>query len=83
MAYRINKKIGEAAYVVDLPKHMGIDSLFNILDLYSYTGEKVKEVFKNTKLEDELFWGENDAIINRKLIASLNGQKVCMGKVCY
>ena len=27
-------KIGENAYVVDLPKHMGIDSILNISDLY-------------------------------------------------
>ena len=52
--YKIIKKIGENTYVVDLPKHIGLDSTFNILDLYSYTGESVKEVSNNTKLEDEL-----------------------------
>ena len=52
--YKIIKKIAENTYVVDLPKHIGLDSTFNILDLYSYTGESVKEVSNNTKLEDEL-----------------------------
>ena len=52
--YKIIKKIGENAYVVDLPKYMGIDSTFNILDLYLYIGESVKEVSSSTKLEDKL-----------------------------
>ena len=33
---------------------MGIDSTFNISDLYSYIGENVKNVSNSTKLEDEL-----------------------------
>ena len=52
--YIIIKKIRENAYAVDLPKHTRIDSTFNILYLYLYTSEKVKEVFGNTKLEDKL-----------------------------
>ena len=40
--------------MVDLPKHMGIDSTFNISDLYSYTGENVKEVSSSTKLKNKL-----------------------------
>ena len=51
--YRIIKQIGENAFVVDLLKHMGIDSTFNISDLYSYTSKKVKEVSSSTKLKDE------------------------------
>ena len=52
--YKIIKKIEENTYMVDLPKYMGIDSTFNISDLYLYTDENVKEVSNNTKLEDEL-----------------------------
>lgn len=37
--YKIVKKIGENAYQVDLPKHMGINSTFNVSDLYEYHGE--------------------------------------------
>ena len=40
--------------MVDLPKHMVIESTFNISDLYLYIGENVKEVSINTKLEYEL-----------------------------
>ena len=47
-------KIGENAYVVDLPKHMGIDSILNISDLYFYTGENIKDVSSSTKPEDKL-----------------------------
>ena len=52
--YKTIKKIGENAYMVDLPKHMVIESTFNISDLYLYIGENVKEVSINTKLEYEL-----------------------------
>ena len=33
---------------------MGIDSTFNISDLYSYTGENLKDVSSSTKLKDVL-----------------------------
>ena len=52
--YKIIKKIRENAYVVDLPKHMGIDSTSNVSDLYSHTSESVKEVSSRTKLKDKL-----------------------------
>ena len=52
--YKIIKKIGENAYVVDLTKLMTIDSSFNILDLYSNISEKVKEVSSSIKFQDEL-----------------------------
>ena len=47
-------KIRENAHVVDLPKHMGIDSIVNISDLYFYTGENIKHVSSSTKPEDKL-----------------------------
>ena len=47
-------KIRENAHVVDLPKHMGIDSTSNVSDLYSHTSESVKEVSSRTKLKDKL-----------------------------
>jgi hypothetical protein len=63
--YKIIKKIGENAYVIDLPKHMGIASTFNISDLYPYNGEEVKEGFDSSKLEDKFLQGrENDALQN-------------------
>ena len=52
--YKIIKKIRENAYVVDLLKHMGIDSTFNISYLYSYTGENIKDISSSTKLKDKL-----------------------------
>ena len=70
--------------MVDLPKHMGIDSTFNISDLYPYTGENVKEVPVAPNSRTSFFLGgENDTVINRQFMASSKISKVCVGKVYY